>query len=212
MKRRSSLTKILNTKLMCTNMKKFPSMASVPLTVWNVASLATNNCGVGDDSNKKNCRAMKGEHCRVCPDKCHWTEPKNTPYYYKYFDDMIKVKRTHQNLKERYFSAQSEKSKLENMVSSSELILSQLQAKLYKLIERARESKKRLEDIALKPNPLSENEYLDLLIATEEEQHKPEWNKHVKMYKQLREDAEILKKLPEIPTTDPNSKSWWRRF
>ena len=169
-------------------------------------------CAYSDDSDKVNCSSMSGGYCTVCPDKCRWTEHKNTPFYYKYFDEMIKVKRTHENLKERYFSAQSEKSRLENMISSSELILSQLQAKLYKLIERARESKKRLEAIALKPNPLSEIEYLDLLIATEEEEHKPGWDKRVKMYKQLRVDAEILKKLPEVSTTDPNSKSWWRIF
>ena len=171
------------------------------------------SCVFADNSDKKNCSAMDSAgNCTVCPDKCHWSEHENTPFYYKYFDEMIKVKRTHANLKERYFSAQTEKNKLEDMISSSETILSQLQAKLYKLIERARQSKKRLEEIALKPNPLSETEYLDLLIETEQEDHKAGWDGRVKMYKKLREDAEILKKLKEIPTTDPQSKSWWRKF
>lgn len=154
---------------------------------------------------------MEGENCTVCPDKCHWSKHENTPFRYKYFDEMIKVKRTHENLKERYMNAKSEKSRVENMISSTEVILGQLQAKVYKVVERARWSKKRLEEIALKDNPLSETEYLDLLIETERDDHKPGWQRRVAMCEQLRRDAEILKKLPEIPiASDPKSSAWWK--
>ena len=171
-----------------------------------------NDCIYDDNSEKAGCSAMKDGYCKVCPDKCHWSKHENTPFYYKYFDEMIKVKRTHENLKERYFSAKSEKSKLENMISTSEIILGHLQAKLYKIIERAMRSKKRLEQIALKPNPLSEIEYLNLLIETEKEEHKPGWERRVGMCQQLRKDAEILKKIPEIPIDDPkiSKASWWK--
>lgn len=168
-------------------------------------------CIYSNNADKKSCSAMRGENCRVCPDKCHWTKHENTPFRYKYFDEMIRVKRTHENLKERYLSATSEKSKAENMISSTEVILVQLQAKVYKVVERTRRSMQRLKEIALKPNPLSEIEYLKLLVENEKEEQKSGWQRRVAMYEQLCRDAEILKKLPEIPiSSDPKSPTWWR--
>lgn len=168
------------------------------------------SCIYSDNEDKAGCRAMEDGYCTVCPDKCHWREHQNTPFRYKYFDEMIKVKRTHENLKERYMDAQSKKSKMENMISNSEEILHRAQNKVFRLIEKARKSVERLQEIALRPNALSETEYLSLLIENEKEEKKPGWQRRSAMYQKLIDNAEIIKKLPEIPINDPKSKSFWK--
>ena len=170
------------------------------------------SCVYSNNADKESCCAMDKEgYCTVCPDHCHWKTHENTPFYYQYFDEVIKVKRTHQNLKERYFNAKSKKSKLENMISTSEKILAHLQRQLLEVVGRASRSRKRLEDIALKPNPLSEIDYLTLLIERENDEHKPGWEHRIVAYENLRREAEILKNIPLDPITDIqiSDYSWW---
>ena len=49
-----------------------------------------------------------------------------------------------------------------------------------------------LEQIALVPNPLTEVEYINLLIKSEENEHKDGWKKRVKCYEKAREMAVIM--------------------
>ena len=82
---------------------------------------------------------------------------------------------------------------------------------MYGLIDSVRKSLKRLTEIALKPNPLTEIEYLDLLIQCEESEAKPGYQHRVAQYRKIRQDAEILQKTAKLPVQgDPKSKSWWQ--
>ena len=60
------------------------------------------------------------------------------------------------------------------------------------LIDQVRHCLQRLEEIALKPNPLSTVDYIDLLIQTEENEAKPGWKDRIKSLQEIRKQAEII--------------------
>ena len=77
----------------------------------------------------------------------------------------------------------------------------------------------RLQEIALKPNPLSEVEYIDLLIDTEKREREERWEERVKHLEAVRENAQVLagvkdqiKRGSTKGSEPPTDRSWWERF
>ena len=61
-----------------------------------------------------------------------------------------------------------------------------------KLITTVHKKVKRLQQIALKDNPLSALEYIDLLIDSEESQAKPGYRGRIQSLNEVRKDAVVL--------------------
>ena len=53
----------------------------------------------------------------------------------------------------------------------------------------------RLQEIALKPNPLSTTDYIDLMIQEEEFTAGPGWKETLKELEEIKSHAEIVQKL-----------------
>lgn len=83
-----------------------------------------------------------------------------------------------------------------------------MQGKVFSLINRVRQSINRLSEIALKPDPLTEIDYLDLLIEAEQVEAKQGWKERVNHYTKIRKNAEMLKKVPEMQTKSTGT-AWW---
>ncbi|XP_022777700.1 uncharacterized protein LOC111319140 [Stylophora pistillata] len=113
------------------------------------------DCKIADNERKAQCVAMDaGGNCRVCCGKCSWEKHKNVPDLIKYHT--VKEKRKSRDLKEKYDKAVSGKSKVEGMLIQLEKCLQQLRIDVLSDMYKLRMSLKRLDEIALKPNPLTE--------------------------------------------------------
>ena len=55
----------------------------------------------------------------------------------------------------------------------------------------------RLDEIALKPNPLTELDYVDLLIQSEEREGKPGFMKRLEYLQEARQSAKIINQIKE---------------
>ena len=177
------------------------------------------NCIYANDADKKKCRAMTDGYCTSCPGHCHWQCHSNTPYYFEYYD--VNEDRTYDDLKHRYEVAKSSKNQCQSMIDTNGAILMQLQQQLFSLLDQTRSSIQDLDEIALRPNPLSDIEYLDLLIESETWEHNTGWQNRVRQYEKLRQDAAVLKKVPEVQYEDPqvvekmalsNVWLWWQNW
>ena len=190
--------------------RKIPRASAVTTTCLTCNFTCHESCAFSNDSDKANCCAMDGNgYCEVCPKKCTWQVHANLPYFFEQYTET--ETRTYQNLKERYETAQTGKEKVNAMKAKKEEALLQVQVHVYGLIDRVRKSLKRLTEIALKPNPLTEIEYLDLLIQCEESDAKPGYQQRIAQYQKIRKDAEILQKTAKLPVQgDPKNKSWWQ--
>ena len=78
------------------------------------------------------------------------------------------------------------------MLFEQKMVFSQVQHRVTNLITKAQERVKRLDEITLKPNPLSEVEYIDLLIEAKKAERNPGWFERMQQYSELRENAVLL--------------------
>ena len=149
------------------------------------------DCRIPDDDNKRYCVAMKQtENCTVCPGKCFWRNHHNNDHYFVVEDRP--VKKTYNEIKQRYMEALNGKTTKENVV---DMIRSEIVARyrdVSVMIRKAQQILKRLDEIALRPNPLSQVAYIDLLIQSEEQQGRQGFIGRVKVLKDVRRQAQLL--------------------
>lgn len=150
-------------------------------------------CGIPNDADKAGCCAMgTNGYCTECPNKCHWNQHFNQKYRWDYKE--VKEKRTVQELKEKYQNATKAKITVKELVDELKADYDNVQAKVVELMERSSKCLNRLKEIALKPDPLSTTDYIDMLIDGEKSEAKLGWKERVDSLINMRQKAELLAK------------------
>ena len=152
------------------------------------------SCAFANNEDKRSCCAMDAHgDCTVCPGNCTWSKHVNNPYIFELYEE--EEVRTSAELKDRYDTAKQGESRAETMISNIKDELNTLECLVLEMVDKARKSLMRLDEIALKPNPLSEVDYIDQLIVSEEQQCRLGWTDRVKAYKVLRKRAALMRKI-----------------
>ncbi|GAA6229476.1 uncharacterized protein LOC108882446 [Lates japonicus] len=152
------------------------------------------NCSYANDADKKHCCAMGSNgYCTECPSKCHWSVHFNMKYKFEFRE--VKEKRTVKELKEKYLKASQAKRPVQTLIDKLKAEYDDVQNEVVKLMEKSSKCLNRLKEIALKPNPLSTPEYIDMLIEGEKSEAKPGWNQRVQSLRDMRKQAEIMAKV-----------------
>ncbi|XP_076732788.1 uncharacterized protein LOC101470575 [Maylandia zebra] len=153
-------------------------------------------CQIANDAEKRGCVAMgQNGNCKECPGKCIWNVHFNQKYRWVYKD--VKEKRTIKKLEEKYREATGEKMTVQKVIDKLNAEYDCLQAEVMKLMERSSKCLNRLKEIALKPNPLSTPEYIDMLIEGEKSEGKPGWKERVQSLMAMKEKAETMAKIEQ---------------
>ncbi|XP_039905286.1 uncharacterized protein LOC120744789 [Simochromis diagramma] len=153
-------------------------------------------CAYANDADKRSCSAMGPDgYCTQCPGKCIWNVHFNQKYKWGYED--VKEKRTIKELEEKYREATGEKMTVQKVIDKLNAEYDCLQADVVKLMERSSKCLNRLKEIALKPNPLSTPEYIDMLIEGEKSEAKPGWKQRVQSLTSMKEKAETMAKIEQ---------------
>ncbi|GCC17566.1 hypothetical protein chiPu_0020605 [Chiloscyllium punctatum] len=132
-------------------------------------------------------------YCTVCPGKCIWSVHFNQKYRFEY--ETRKEKRTYAELKEKYEKETGEKMTQEKILKQVQQEFAEVTDVVLKLIEMSNQCILRLEEIALRPNPLSTPEYIDLLIQSEKEEAKPGFLDRIQSLIEVKEQAVLIAKL-----------------
>eukprot|EP00731_Ephydatia_muelleri_P027174 Em0019g47a len=109
----------------------------------------------------------------------------------------------------RYKTAVGGKTKLEKLIAGMEKEMQTLVEIVHGMMDDARMSIRRLKEIALKPNPMSEVEYLDLLIESESIDCASGFQERIQVLKKFKKQAELLSKLANTPK---EKKGWREQF
>ena len=176
------------------------------------------SCVYADDNDKHKCSAMDGNGlanacCTACPGNCHWTLHHNNTYYFETYEE--DETRTSDDLKKRFQDASAEKSGVEGMISKLEKELEDLYNQVFVNIRDIRKCIQRLSEIALKPNPLSDADYISLLIEAERNEQKPGFIKRIEYLTEVKEQAELMAQLGDDQIekiTREGAKSWWKKL
>lgn len=83
------------------------------------------------------------------------------------------------------------------MMKANEESLQGVHIQVLNMIKRAQQSLSRLNEIALKPNPVTHVEYLELLIESEKREAKPRWKQRIQYLEVAKRYAEILFKVKD---------------
>ena len=169
-------------------------------------------CPVARNEEKYRCKAMDGggpdsANCTVCPGNCHWSQHTNASFRYELYYE-VEVQ-TSDDLKKNLSDALEGKSQIEATINDIERELDMLQRAIVGMVKEAKQSLERLQEIALKPNPLSETEYIDLLIKTEKHEKSLGFTERIKAF-------EVIKTMVQEQGVVGGEKkiksSWWKQI
>eukprot|EP00487_Bulimina_marginata_P010270 TRINITY_DN5148_c0_g1_i1.p1 TRINITY_DN5148_c0_g1~~TRINITY_DN5148_c0_g1_i1.p1 ORF type:complete len:146 (+),score=16.62 TRINITY_DN5148_c0_g1_i1:103-540(+) len=118
---------------------------------------------------------------------------KNMPYTVEWFQKT--VTKTSEGLRSKYVDSKSKKSAEEQIMAGSVDELAKVEQSLNGLISSVKDCLNELSRIALRPNVLSQDDYIDKLIQSEESERNPGWQQRIKALRGLKEKQDMLKKL-----------------
>ena len=177
-----------------------------------------NDCSFADDNDKYNCCAMNNSgDCTVCSGHCYWNEHKNLPFVWVY--ETVKETRTSEDLKRKYDIAKKGKVRVKDMLKKLEDDLQDVHNKVLTMIHKAQQCLHRLDEIALKPNPLSSVDHLELLIQSEKQTANPGWSQRIQYYEEAKRHAQMISKVKDVKPTEQeidekttSGQKWYSRF
>jgi len=156
------------------------------------------NCGYADDEDKQYCGVMDRStgNCTICSGKCYWKQHKNMPYIFQFTKK--KVKKTYQEKLSKYESATGHLLNAEQVIEKMYEEFEELEDGIEWLMEEVKESSNRLKEIALRPNPLSMVEHLDLMIEAEKMEKKDGFQGRINALLEFKKKAEITKDVERL--------------
>lgn len=147
------------------------------------------DCIIADDGDKSRCYAMKDGYCTVCSQKCFWNVHRNAGYKFDYV--VKKVKKTYIEMKQKYEKALGSKLTHGSFIEKLSCEVHSLFLNVGKKMKRMNLCKTRLKEIALRPDPLSTVEHLDLMIQAEEHDKQAGYKRRIEMLYKFRDMAQI---------------------
>ncbi|XP_071348246.1 uncharacterized protein [Trachinotus anak] len=164
------------------------------------------DCSIANDALKIDCSVMEDGYCTQCPRKCVFSVHFNQKYKWEYKE--VKEKKTIKELQKKYLKASKAKMPVQALIERLRVEYDFVKAEVVTLMERSAQCLNRLKEIAMKPNPLSTPEYIDILVEGEKYEGKPGWKQRVQALMAMREKAEYMakvergEKLLQSPSTD----------
>ena len=174
-------------------------------------------CFIPNDGEKYYCAAMKfprngNTTCTVCPGKCAWDEHRNMGFRMECVK--TKVPKCYEDIKKKYYKAVDGKTDVEVVITNMETKIQHHFQGMLQNIQKVHHCVKRLHEIAFKRHPWSDVGYIDLLIESEIQEGKPDYQKRVHYYREVRKQAELISKTQQLPQqlSPEEEKEWWKEF
>ena len=170
-------------------------------------------CPISEDKEKYQCKAMDGggqdsARCTVCPGNCPWSQHISASHRFETYYEV--ETQTLDDLKKNLFDAIEGKSQIESIIVDIEKELEMLHNVIIGMVSEAKQSLERLQRIALKPNPLSETEYIDLLIKAENSEKSPGFTERIRAFEAIKDIVENQGTVSSGKKTD--SIIWWKNI
>ena len=139
-------------------------------------------CETFDNDKKWKCKAMdrggqKSAHCKRCIKRCPWQEHQSSSERYETI--YKKETRSFDDLKRKFYEASKGQLSAAKLIESHATALEKAQTEMQILVEEARTCMELLKQIALKPNPLTQADYFQMMINSEKNQKKEGWHERV---------------------------------
>ncbi|XP_046463234.1 uncharacterized protein LOC124209332 [Daphnia pulex] len=182
------------------NMPKKVENLSGYLTNCNKCYVTCHNpCGIPNDDGKMDCWAMdfstprETRSCRICPEKCIWNMHANQPYRWEYVTE--KQATSSDAIKQKYEAELKKKLTAEELVKELEKHVEDNNKIVLQRVDTVSRCIQQLDAIALRPNPFSTPQYIDLIIDAEQQEKRLGFKERIESLKKLRQMAVITSKV-----------------
>ena len=157
-------------------------------------------CTIPNDDGKVSCKAMNHlilprnkRTCRICPEKCIWNLHSNQSYKWEYVTQ--KKSTSSDAIILRYENEIKRKLTAEELINELRKDLEANDNAVFERVDTVTRCIQRLDEIALRPNPFSTTQYIDLIIKAEKQEKRPGFKERIESLKKLRQMAEITSKI-----------------
>ncbi|XP_061176106.1 uncharacterized protein LOC133185061 [Saccostrea echinata] len=156
------------------------------------------DCKIADDERKSRCSAMSKDtgNCKICPGHCHWSDHKNTPYIFRFKTE--KVKKMYTEMKRKYEEAVGETMNYETYIHNLKGDINDVFKKIRDNVDEMKRCKNKLNEIALKPDPLSSEDHIKILIEAQKSEKQPGYDKRIAVLQRLLHVALIEKRVENL--------------
>ena len=146
------------------------------------------HCLISDDKEKFKCWAMEDQSdqntkCRLCPGHCSWVFHHNNGYIFELYEET--ETRTSDKFKKNYQEVVHQKNIVKQMVDKIKNDIFAMREDVNKMMITVRGCLVALDKIALRTRPLTEEDYLEMLIRLEKEQQNPGYLNRIKFYSKV---------------------------
>ncbi|GAB1224261.1 hypothetical protein ENUP19_0182G0002 [Entamoeba nuttalli] len=153
-------------------------------------------CYIPDIKRGCSCIGDNG-YCKVCG--CNSSHHANSSYRFDYVIE--KKQETAKEVFERYNEGKKGVANAESILRKLEEEYDKIQMECYDKEQEIIECVNKLSEIALNKKVNSSNEYLDMLIQTENEEKKPGYEVRIEGYKKLKQTNEMIEDIMKNSTT-----------
>ncbi|XP_046647754.1 uncharacterized protein LOC124337776 [Daphnia pulicaria] len=160
---------------------------------WKSESIAAMSIVAVVISTTTNLLTQAVRTCQVCPEKCVPTLHINEDSRWDY--EQVEETVTLEEMLKKYKEAMDKQPGAEGILNSLQRDYDQLQSDILKAIEEITHSSNRLKTIALRGDPLTTPEYIQMMIKNEEDNRKPGFEERIKSLKMVLYKAELTKKF-----------------
>ncbi|XP_052808194.1 uncharacterized protein LOC128237048 isoform X1 [Mya arenaria] len=159
--------------------------------------LCHERCAFEDDDDKMYCAVMNEEkYCTVCPRNCFWKTHKN--FIPSVFESITKTEtETLEDIKAKYEEAEGKQLTKKQTIEIMDCDLKKLVKRIEGMIRKCQGCLKKLSEIALRPDPLTITDHIQLMIEGEKKGGKPGWENRIKVLEGIADLAELQKKVEE---------------
>ena len=137
---------------------------------WAMESNFCLSCMLKPEIERTRCKCSTNNHCRICENHCKWDVHKNQSYLIR--AQKVIAEKTYEEMKKKYASAKDEKGKAINIIQKIKERYDDIMKTNKRLVAQVKININQLKKIALKPNPMSELDYINILIENENEGRK----------------------------------------
>ena len=150
--------------------------------------------------------------CNVCPSECSWEDHVTQNLRYQSYEG--RETRTIKELKDLYDKASNKCKQVQDIINALEEELSQMQENVMNDIQQAKRCKQRLDEIALKPDKLTEIDYIELLIRSEMNEKNDGYEARIEALEEMKKAAQLLAQLSseDRKPDKHNITKWWKDF
>ena len=138
--------------------------------------------------------------CTVCEGACQAGSHRHEKSMYRKEYDQERQNFTEKQLEKqfKYCSAEKEMSKSEALLEAMKTVYQEILLANVALVRKAQRCLKRIREISLNPNPVTEEGYIDMMIEAEKQDHKLGWEDRVKALYTLKKNVQLLSTVKSL--------------